>query len=62
MLIKRRDFLKLLGGVSGAIAVSSCGLDQIIDVPEEVIKKVKKRNIRCGEPRRIESFCALKKT
>ena len=41
MLIKRRDFLKLLGGVSGAIAVSSCGLDQVIDVPEEVIEKVK---------------------
>jgi anaerobic selenocysteine-containing dehydrogenase len=39
--IRRRDFLKLLGGVAGTVAISSYGLDQIISVPEKLIEKVK---------------------
>ena len=56
MEIKRRDFLKLFGGASGAIAVSSIGLDQIIAVPDKLIERAKNgpgieswKNSICGQ-------------
>ena len=41
MEISRRDFIKLVGGVSGAIAAGSYGLNQIIDIPEKLVEKLK---------------------
>jgi anaerobic selenocysteine-containing dehydrogenase len=40
--IKRRDFLKLLGGASGAVALGAYGCNQVIDVPERLIELAKK--------------------
>ena len=42
MEIKRRDFLKLLGGVSGAVVLGSYGCGNVIDVPERLIELAKK--------------------
>ena len=42
MEIKRRDFLKLLGGASGAVAFGAYGCNQVIDVPERLIDLAKK--------------------
>jgi len=39
--IKRREFLKLLGGASGAIALGSFGCNQFIDVPDKIIEIAK---------------------
>lgn len=41
MEISRRDFIKLVGGISGAIAAGSYGLNQIIDIPEKFVEKLK---------------------
>ncbi|MBU2506591.1 MAG: molybdopterin-dependent oxidoreductase [Bacteroidetes bacterium] len=56
MEIKRRDFLKLLGGISGAVAFSAYGCNQIIDIPERLIEMAKKgagieswKNTICGQ-------------
>ena len=56
MEIKRRDFLKLLGGISGAVAFGTYGCNQIIDVPEKLIEMAKKgagietwKNTICGQ-------------
>ena len=42
MEIKRRDFLKLLGGVSGAVVLGTYGCGNVIDVPERLIELAKK--------------------
>ncbi|RKY95188.1 MAG: hypothetical protein DRQ01_00460 [Ignavibacteriae bacterium] len=56
MEIKRREFLKLLGGVSGAVAIGTYGCNQVIDVPERLIELAKKglgietwKNTICGQ-------------
>ena len=56
MEIKRRDFLKLLGGASGALALGAYGCGDVIDVPEKLIEKAKKgpgietwTNTICGQ-------------
>ena len=56
MEIRRRDFLKLLGGAAGTMAISGYGLDQIISVPEELIEKAQNgpgvetwKNTICGQ-------------
>lgn len=41
MEISRRDFLKLLGGISGTVALGGFGLNQMIAVPEELIEQAK---------------------
>ena len=41
MEIRRREFLKLLGSASGAIALGSFGCNQIIDVPDKIIEMAK---------------------
>lgn len=41
MEISRRDFIKLVGGVTGAIAAGSYGLNQIIDIPEKLVEQLK---------------------
>jgi anaerobic selenocysteine-containing dehydrogenase len=53
--IKRRDFLKLVGGVTGAVAIGGLGLDHIIAVPDEMVEKAKNgpgietwKNTICG--------------
>jgi anaerobic selenocysteine-containing dehydrogenase len=40
MQIRRRDFIKLVGGVSGAALLGVVGLDEIIDVPDKLIEAV----------------------
>jgi anaerobic selenocysteine-containing dehydrogenase len=54
--IKRRDFLKLLGGASSAVALGAYGCNQVIDVPERLIELAKKgsgietwKNTICGQ-------------
>jgi anaerobic selenocysteine-containing dehydrogenase len=54
--IKRRDFLRLLGGVSGAATLNLFGCNQIIEVPEKLIEMAKKgagietwKNTICGQ-------------
>ncbi len=56
MEIKRREFLKLLGGVGGAVALGTYGCEQVIDVPERLIELAKKgpgletwKNTICGQ-------------
>ncbi len=41
MQIRRRDFIKLIGGVSGAALLGAVGLDEIIEVPAELVEAVK---------------------
>ncbi len=41
MLIKRRDFIKLIGGISGAALLGGFALDELIDVPEQLVEAVK---------------------
>jgi len=54
--IQRRDFLKLLGGASGAIALGLYGCRNSIDVPERLIELAKRgpgieswKNTICGQ-------------
>jgi len=56
LIIKRRDFLKLLGGVSGGIALAAYGCDQMIEVPDRLIELAKNgagietwKNTICGQ-------------
>ena len=42
MEIKRRDFLKLFGGMSGALALNGCRFDEVFDLPENLIEKAKR--------------------
>jgi anaerobic selenocysteine-containing dehydrogenase len=55
MEIKRRDFLKLFGGISGTVLLGSCGLDEVLDLPEKLIENARKgpgieswQNTICG--------------
>lgn len=64
MKIKRRDFLKLLGGVSGGVALAAFGCDDTIDVPERLIELAKNgpsietwKNTICGQ---CPSGCGIK--
>jgi anaerobic selenocysteine-containing dehydrogenase len=44
MLIERREFLKLLGGLSGALVVGSAGMagvGQMLDVPDQLIDRLR---------------------
>lgn len=41
MEIKRRDFLKLFGGLSGSLLVAGCGLDDVLDLPESLIERAR---------------------
>ncbi|MDP2884641.1 MAG: molybdopterin-dependent oxidoreductase [Ignavibacteria bacterium] len=41
MEIKRRDFLRLFGGISGALVLHGCGLDDVFDVPASLLEKAK---------------------
>ncbi len=41
MEIKRRDFLKLFGGISGALFLGGCGLDDVLEIPAKLVNKVK---------------------
>ncbi len=56
MKIKRRDFLKLLGGASGGVALAAYGCDQYIEVPDKLIQSAKNgpgietwKNTICGQ-------------
>lgn len=42
MEIKRREFLKLLGSISGAVAAGTYGCSDVIDVPDKLIELAKK--------------------
>lgn len=42
MRIKRREFLRLFGGVSGAVVLGGLGLDQVLEVPEQIIEKARR--------------------
>jgi len=53
--ITRREFVKLIGGVTGAIAIGGYGLNQLLEVPDEVIANLKNglrieswKNTICG--------------
>jgi len=55
MEITRRDFIKLLGGISSTIALSGCTLDDVFEVPSRLINRAKKgpgietwKNTICG--------------
>lgn len=44
MLIERREFLKLIGGLSGAVVAGGAGLaavGQVLEVPDELIERVR---------------------
>jgi anaerobic selenocysteine-containing dehydrogenase len=41
MEIRRRDFLRLFGGISGALVLNGCGLDEVFDVPKDLLEKAK---------------------
>jgi anaerobic selenocysteine-containing dehydrogenase len=54
--IKRRDFLKLLGGASGVVALGAYGCGNVIDVPDRLIELALKgpgietwKNTICGQ-------------
>jgi len=54
--IDRRDFIKLLGGVTGSITLAAYGCNNFIDVPEKLIELAKKgpkietwKNTICGQ-------------
>ncbi len=56
MEIDRRDFIKLVGGVTGAITVGTYGCKNIIEVPEKLIELAKEgpkietwKNTICGQ-------------
>ncbi|GBD86525.1 dimethyl sulfoxide reductase DmsA precursor [bacterium BMS3Abin03] len=64
MEIKRRDFLKLLSGASGAVALGTYGCSDIIDVPEKLIELAQKgpgivtwTNTICGQ---CSAGCGIK--
>jgi anaerobic selenocysteine-containing dehydrogenase len=55
MEIRRREFLKLFGGVSGALLLGGCGLDEVLEVPEALIERARRgpgietwKNTICG--------------
>lgn len=55
MEIKRRDFLRLFGGLSGALVFAGCGLDDVLELPESLIERLKNgagletwKNTTCG--------------
>ncbi len=39
MEIKRRDFLKLFGGISGSVLLGGCGLDEVLELPQSLIER-----------------------
>jgi anaerobic selenocysteine-containing dehydrogenase len=41
MEIKRRDFLKLFGGASGAILLGGCGIDEVFKLPEKLVEEAR---------------------
>ncbi len=55
MEITRRDFIKLLGGISSTIALNGCTLDDVFEIPEKFINRIKSgpgiekwKNTICG--------------
>ena len=38
MEIKRRDFIKLVGGASGTVFFAGCGLDEVIKLPDKLVQ------------------------
>ncbi len=64
MKIKRRDFVKLLGGVTGSLALTGFGLDQLIEIPDDLLEKARSgpgietwKNTICGQ---CPGGCGLK--
>ncbi len=41
MIIKRRDFLKILGGIGGSVALGAWGANQVLSIPEKLLQQVK---------------------
>lgn len=41
MEIKRRDFLKLFGGLSGAVVLGGCAFDDVFEMPARLIEQAK---------------------
>jgi len=42
MQIERREFLKLIGGLSGGVALWSTGLDELFEVPDALVDRLRK--------------------
>lgn len=42
MKIERREFLKLLGGATGAVVLGGFGLDQMLEVPDHVVEQLRR--------------------
>ncbi|HLF13800.1 MAG TPA: molybdopterin-dependent oxidoreductase [Bacteroidota bacterium] len=41
MEIKRRDFIKLVGGTSVSLAVGGCAMDEVLEIPDRLIHRVR---------------------
>lgn len=55
MEIKRRDFLRLFGGLTGAAVLSGCALEEVFEMPSRLIQRAKNgpgieswKNTTCG--------------
>ncbi len=55
MEIKRREFLRLFGGLSGSFLFVGCGLDDVLDIPQSMIEQARRgpgietwQNTICG--------------
>ncbi|MEW6509637.1 MAG: molybdopterin-dependent oxidoreductase [Bacteroidota bacterium] len=55
MEIRRREFLKLIGGASGTLLLSGCGMDDVLEIPANLIEKARRgpkvetwKNTICG--------------
>ncbi len=41
MEISRRDFVKLIGGISGSVALGGCALDEVLEIPERIVRRMR---------------------
>ena len=41
MEIKRREFLRLFGGLSGATVIGGCAFDEVFEMPAQLVEQAK---------------------
>ncbi len=41
MEISRRDFVKLIGGISGSIALGGCAMEEALEIPDRLLRRIR---------------------